>query len=260
MEKFLNLINLSRKSLEFLLLMLPLIFFVVLDVLFVLHYSRRVYLSKVDPDYVLNLHGGVTIAKTYWGEKIKFKGRVYPNSLSAHPVAKKIGIIQYKLNKISIFGFDRFKTKIGLTGTSNGEVKFSVGIDGVEIPETKKIITGSMKPRKIDIPIRNASTLELYIDPRGDNYSDHAVWVNAGIVRTKINIFIIIAFILQTTGYLLFVILVKKGIIGITSFSDKKDVKTTLSVIGFAVLCFIVYIQIERILTFINNTIMGSLY
>ncbi len=181
------------------------IFIVILFIDALIIYNYKIfkpvyYLSDMNPFTVSNIHGGLTTRYTYWNLPIDLDGKFYPKSISTHAPNEGIGHVQYKT-----FGYDLFYSKIGLTGTKEGKVQFSVGLDGKELLNTRAIVTGSMPPKEINVNIKGGKVIDLFIDPLGDNASDQAAWVNAHFIREAVPFWFIFLIGLQLLFIYIFI-------------------------------------------------------
>ncbi len=83
--------------------------------------------------------------------------------------------------------FARFRAEVGVDNNSDtqgtrGSVEFIVKVDGKEVANTP-ICRGGESPRRIDVPLDGAKTLELIVTDSGDGYAyDQADWADARLI------------------------------------------------------------------------------
>jgi len=129
------------------------------------------YLSDLSPTSFSVGAGTFTTDRHDLGDQFIIGGKTLEKGLYAHAPSK----VEYMLPK----GGKYLKAVIGLHKGVQGKVVFKILLDAKETYKSP-IITGS-KTATIDIPLNNATTLTLIVDPQGDNEFDWSVWGNAYI-------------------------------------------------------------------------------
>lgn len=135
-----------------------------------------VYLVNWEPITVTNLVATRSgelygIRKNHNEETVCVNGEYYWNAIAMHPAAQGMGWIDYRLNG----AYRRFYTKLALSGTTSGTVRFSVYGDGTRLYRSP-VVTARCAPLSVTVDIAGVDVLRLAVDGLRDNQGDAAVW------------------------------------------------------------------------------------
>lgn len=146
--------------------------------------GRVVFLSELTPDTretrgIMEAVWPVNIDKSTLGGPIKLRGRSFAKGIGMHADAS----VGFNLDG----KFDRFTTTIGIDDDAapGGSAIFRVLVDG-ETKFTSPVLRGTSEPLPITIILDGAKKLTLQADMAEDlDFSDHADWANAMLIRKK---------------------------------------------------------------------------
>ncbi|MDE0855209.1 MAG: NPCBM/NEW2 domain-containing protein, partial [Nevskia sp.] len=121
--------------------------------------------------------GSLHIDQSVEGRPLRSGGRAWSGGFGTHAPS----IIQLPVPS----GAQRFTASAGLDDeTAGGRLSFQVYADRQQLWDSGPINSGEA-PRPLDLDIAGRATLQLVVDPLGDNSYDHADWLEPRFVMGR---------------------------------------------------------------------------